>query len=165
MKRIILYIAKCVTGVLIAFLLAKLLHYNDYIWCLISIILVLSPDAKDAVPQASNRIKANLVGAASGFTLLLFHVSPEITVSGAVIITIIICFSTKLEAATRTALAATIIVTIHENGKSIWDVALERMVAVVAGCIIGILITLIFHSRLFNSTSGTILVHPNDKDS
>ena len=117
MKRLLIYIAKCVTGVLIAFLLAKLFHYNDYIWCLISIILVLSPDAKDALPQASNRIKANLIGAAAGLIMLLFHISPEITVSGSVLITIIVCYITKLEVATRTALAATIIVTIHENGK------------------------------------------------
>lgn len=147
MKRLLIYIAKCVTGVLIAFLLAKLLHYNDHIWCLISIILVLSPDAKDALPQASNRIKANLIGAAAGLIMLLINVAPEITVSGSAIITIIVCYFTKLEVSTRTALAATIIVTIHENGKYIWDIALERVIAVVAGCIIGIIITVIFHSR------------------
>ena len=147
MKRLLIYIAKCVTGVLIAFLLAKLFHYNDYIWCLISIILVLSPDAKDALPQASNRIKANLIGAAAGLFMLLFHVNPEYTVSGAVVITIIVCTYTKLETATRTALAATIIVTIHENGKYIWDTSLERVIAVIAGCIIGIVITFVFHSR------------------
>ena len=152
MKRLLIYIAKCVTGVLIAFLLAKLFHYNDYIWCLISIILVLSPDAKDALPQASNRIKANLIGAAAGLIMLLFHISPDITVSGSVLITIIVCYITKLEVATRTALAATIIVTIHENGKYIWDSALERVIAVVAGCVIGIIITLIFHSRFVNPT-------------
>lgn len=152
MKRLLIYIAKCVTGVLIAFLLAKLFHYNDYIWCLISIILVLSPDAKDALPQASNRIKANLIGAAAGLIMLLFHISPEITVSGSVLITIIVCYITKLEVATRTALAATIIVTIHENGKYIWDSALERVIAVVAGCVIGIIITLIFHSHFVNPT-------------
>lgn len=151
MKRLLIYIAKCVTGVLIAFLLAKLLHYNDYIWCLISIILVLSPDAKDALPQASNRIKANLAGAAAGLVMLLFHVSPEITVSGAVMITIVVCYFTKLETPTRTALAATIIVTIHESGKYIWDSALERVIAVIAGCVIGIVITFIFHSRFVNS--------------
>ncbi len=133
MKRLLIYIAKCVTGVLIAFSLANLLHYN-------------------AIPQASNRIKANLIGAAAGMTMLLFHAAPGFTVSGAVIITIIVCFFTKLETTTRTALAATIIVTIHENGKYIWDTALERVIAVVAGCLIGIIITLIFHSRFISSS-------------
>ncbi len=150
MKRLLIYIAKCVTGVLIAFLLANLFHYNDYIWCLISIILVLSPDAKGALPLASNRIKANSIGAAAGLIFLLFHVSPEITVSGAVVITIIVCYFTKLETATRSALAAAVIVTIHENGKYIWDTALQRVIAVFAGCIIGIIITLVFHSRFVN---------------
>lgn len=155
MKRLFIYIAKCVAGVLIAFLLAQLFHYNDYIWCLISIILVLSPDAKDALPQASNRIKANLVGAAAGLLLLLFHLSPVLTVTGSVIITVIACFFLNLEVATRSALAATIIVTIHEPSKHVWDAALERVIAVVAGCLLGLIITFLFHSRFITGSPET----------
>lgn len=155
MKRLIIYIAKCVTGVLIAFALAKLLHYNDYIWCLISIILVLSPDAKDALPQATNRIKANLIGAAAGSLMLLFHPLLIIVVAGAVIITIVVCYFAKLENPTRSALAATIITTIHESGKHVWDTALERVIAVVAGCFIGLIITFTFHSKFIGGTSET----------
>jgi len=56
----------------------------------------------------------------------------------------------KLENPTRSALAATIIVTLHESGKHIWDAAFERVVAVVAGCLLGLIITFIFHSRFTN---------------
>src|SRR3954462_378301 len=108
MKRLIIYILKCVTGVLVAFLLARLLNYTDYIWCLISIILVLSPDGKDALTLATARMKANLIGAASGMIMLLINPATVIMVAGAVVITIIACYLLKLENPTRSALAASI---------------------------------------------------------
>lgn len=153
MRRLLIYIAKCVTAVLVAFLLAKLLHYNEYIWCLISIILVLSPDGKDAVTLATGRIKANLIGAAAGFLMLLFNTETVIIVSGAVAITIVACYFAKLENPTRTAIAASIIITLHESGKHVWDIALERVVAVIAGCILGLIITFIFHSRFITRSA------------
>jgi uncharacterized membrane protein YgaE (UPF0421/DUF939 family) len=147
MKRLIIYVTKCTVGVFIAFLLAQLLHYSDYIWCLISIMLVLSPDGTDALTLSTNRMKANLIGAAAGLVMLLLHPITVITVAGAAVITIVVCYYTKLENSSRTALAASIIVTLHESGKHIWNVALERIIAVIAGCIIGIIITYAFHSR------------------
>jgi uncharacterized membrane protein YgaE (UPF0421/DUF939 family) len=159
MKRLMVYVAKCVTGVVVSFLLARLLHYNDFIWCLISIILVLSPDGKDAVPLAVSRMKANVVGALAGLLMLSLHPATLIMVTGAVIITIVVCYVTNLENPTRTALAAAIIVTLHEGGRHIWDVALERVIAVLAGCLIGILITYVFHSRFITGPSETSLKH------
>lgn len=147
MKRLLVYMAKCVTAVLVAFLLAQLFHYNDYIWGLISTILVLSPDGTDAFTLATGRIKANLIGAGAGLIMLLLHPLTVVAVAGAIAITVIACYFAKLENPTRTALAASIIVTVHESGKHIWDVALERVIAVLAGCLLGLLITLIFHSR------------------
>ncbi len=147
LNRLIIYIAKCVTGVLIAFLLAQLLHYSDYIWCLISIILVLSPDGTDALTLAVSRMKANLIGAGAGLIMLVLHPVSVIMVAGAVIITIVVCYFAKLENPTRSALAASIIVTLHESGKHIWDAALERVIAVLAGCLLGLVITFIYHSR------------------
>jgi uncharacterized membrane protein YgaE (UPF0421/DUF939 family) len=147
MKRLIVYVANCVTGVLIAFLLAQLLIYSDYIWGLISVILVLSPDGNDALTLAMSRMKANLIGAAAGLVMLLLHPITVVMVAGAVAITIVVCYFVKLENPTRSALAASIIVTLHETGKHIWDVALERVIAVVAGCLLGLIITYVYHSR------------------
>jgi len=92
MKRSAIYAAKCVTGVLISFSLSQLLHYTDYIWCLISIILVLSPDGTDAISLSVNRMKANLIGAGAGLVMLLLHPYTVVMVTGAVVITIVICF-------------------------------------------------------------------------
>lgn len=146
-RRLLVYMLKCITGTLLVFLLAWLLHYKDYIWCLISVMLVLSPEGSDAVPLAMSRIKANLVGAAAGLIMLVVHPPAIIMVSGAVAITVVLCTLLQLEVAARSALAATIIVTLHEAGKHVWDTAVERIIAVLAGCLLGLVITFLFHSR------------------
>jgi uncharacterized membrane protein YgaE (UPF0421/DUF939 family) len=157
-KRLLIYICKCVAGALLVFLLARLLNYHDYIWCLISVMLVLSPDGTDAVALAMSRIKANLVGAGAGLLMLLVHPSPIVMVCGGIAITAAVCTLLKLEPATRSALAATIIVTLHEAGKHVWDTALERIIAVLAGCLLGLLITFVFHSR-FNTRPAEAPAH------
>jgi len=159
MKRLVVYIAKCITAVLIAFLLARLLHYNDYIWGLISMILVLSPDGTDALTLAAGRIKANLIGAGAGLIMLLLHPTTVIMVAGAVALTVVVCYFLKLENPTRTALAASIIVTLHESGPHIWDVALERVIAVLGGCLLGLVITYIFHSRFMTGPAEVPVEH------
>ena len=159
MKRLVVYIAKCITAVLIAFLLARLLRYNDYIWGLISMILVLSPDGKDALTLAVGRIKANLIGAGAGLIMLLLHPTTVIIVAGAVAITVVVCYFLKLENPTRTALAASIIVTLHESGPHVWDVALERVIAVLGGCILGLAITYVFHSRFITRPAEVPVEH------
>jgi len=75
-KTLGVYIAKCVTGVLLSSLLSVFFsQWIDYSWSLISVVLVLSPEGTDSVELALTRIKANLVGAAIG-VLLLFTLIP-----------------------------------------------------------------------------------------
>lgn len=159
MKRMIVYAAKCITAVLISFLLARLLHDNEYIWGLISMILVLSPDATDALTLAAGRIKANLIAAGAGLIMLLLHPTTVITVAGAVAITVIVCYFLKLENPTRTALAASIIVTLQESGPHIWYVGLERVIAVLGGCMLGLVITYVFHSRFITRPAEVPVEH------
>jgi len=158
-KRLLVYMSKCVAGALLVFLLARWLHYEDYIWCLISVMLVLSPDGTDAVSLAMNRIKANLVGAGAGLLMLLVHPLPVIMVAGGIAITVAACTLLKLEPSTRSALAATIIVTLHQAGLHVWDTALERVLSVLAGCLLGLLITFIFHSRFTNRPAEAPVHH------
>jgi len=147
-KRVSIYAAKCVTGVLFVSLVSWLIGYKDTVWVLISVMLVLSPDGSDAVTLAVTRIKANLIGALSGFLLILIHPELVLMMSIAVLITVILCNLLQLEAATRTALAAAIIVMTHEAGQHPWDTAIGRVLSVIAGCIIGLGITFLFHNKL-----------------
>ncbi|RAJ79281.1 fusaric acid resistance family protein [Chitinophaga dinghuensis] len=164
-KRVSIYAAKCVTGVIIVSLLSWLIGYKDTVWVLISVMLVLSPDGSDAVTLAVTRIKANLIGALSGFLLFVIHlhlalnIGIVVVMSIAVMITVVLCNLLKLEAATRTALAATIIVMTHEAGLHVWDTAIERVVSVVAGCLLGLVITFIFHNKFTQKTVSQSDLH------
>jgi uncharacterized membrane protein YccC len=156
-KRILIYAAKCVTGVLLVMGISWAINYNDIIWVLISVMLVLSPDGSDAVTLAVTRIKANLIGASSGFMLILVHPNLIVMMSIAVAITVIACNLLQVEAATRTALAATIIVMTHEAGQHVWDTAVARVLSVLAGCLLGLLITFVFHNKYARQTAEMIL--------
>jgi len=113
---------------------------------MISVVLVIAPDSKDANRLTFDRIKANILGSSIGLLLFLIHRPNLFLISIAVILTIITGTFLKLHTALRPALAAVIIVMIHEEGKSsTWHIALERMGCVIIGCIIGLLITLAFN--------------------
>ena len=146
-KSLLIYAAKCVTATLVVFMLASVLNYKDIGWCLISVILVLSPDGKDALPLAFTRIKANFVGAGVGLICLLITSTNMWILSAALAITVSFCYLLKFDTAIRSALAATIIIMLHEEGKHLWDTAIERVIAVVAGCVLGLLITFTFHFK------------------
>jgi len=51
-------------------------------------------------------------------------------------------------AGSRSALAAAVIIMLHEPGAHPWDAAVKRAASVIAGCILGLAITLVFHRRL-----------------
>ncbi|GEP91204.1 Fusaric acid resistance protein-like [Chitinophaga terrae (ex Kim and Jung 2007)] len=162
-KRVLIYAAKCVTGVLAVLGLSFLFNYDNVVWVLISVMLVLSPDGSDAVTLAVTRIKANIIGAISGFLLILIHPNMIVMMSIAVMITVLLCNLLRLEPATRTALAATIIVMTHEAGSHLWDTAVERVLSVLVGCLLGLLITFIFHNKYASQAAEIILPRPMDK--
>jgi uncharacterized membrane protein YgaE (UPF0421/DUF939 family) len=144
-RSFLIYAAKCVTGTLVVFLLSLLIHYNDPGWCLISVILVLSPDGKDTVSLVFTRIKANLVGAGVGLLCLLLFSFNMWSLSLGLVISLSLCYLFKLDAGARSAMAATIIIMLHQEGKNVWSTAIERVIAVVTGCVLGLIITFAFH--------------------
>jgi uncharacterized membrane protein YccC len=146
-KHLLLYIAKCVAAVSVISFLSSLLHYPDLGWCLISVVLVLSPNAEDALPVALTRIAATLVGSAAIFLCLLAGLPTVVTLSLAYGLAITACFLCHLMHASRTALVAVTIIMLHPTAAHVWDNALERVLSVVTGCIVALVITLAFHRR------------------
>lgn len=150
-KTVAIYAAKCVTGILLCFPISMFLsNWIDYTWSLISVVLVLSPEGKDAVDLALTRIKANFVGAGTGLLILLVQVPSPWDLAAGAVISLFICDRLKLNAGARSTLAAMIIILLHQEGTfagpHLWDSALSRIVAVVSGCLLGLLITYVFHS-------------------
>lgn len=142
----LLYILKCVVGAIIGFVIYRSFPEGGA-WTLVSILLVLSPEGKDAIKLAEVRIKANLVGAGTGLLLFFLHPPALIMVCLGVIIVLIVCEFLKLQVAARSALASVVIICIHETGQYFWQVALERAGGVVFGCIIALLITYVVHYK------------------
>jgi uncharacterized membrane protein YccC len=130
------------------YFLSSLLHYPGIGWCLVSAVLVLSPNAKEALPVALTRIAANLVGSASIFLCLLGGLSLVVTLSVAYGLAITACYLLHLMTASRTALVAVTIIMLHPTAPHAWDNALERVSSVVTGCIVALVTTLAFHRRL-----------------
>jgi uncharacterized membrane protein YgaE (UPF0421/DUF939 family) len=147
-KNLLIYVAKCVTATLVLFLVGRWFQYQEIIWPLVSAILVLSPDNQEALPLATARIKANLVASFAALICLLPGPANLFTINVALALTIGLCSLFRLMDGSRSALAAVIIIMLHEQGKHLWDAAAERAGTVIAGCVLGLLITLIFHREL-----------------
>ena len=147
LKYFICYALECFLGTIIGYYL-YLFHPVMGLWSLLSIILVLSPDRKDAMNLALGRIKANLIGSSTG--LMCFAIFPVglVTTCIGVMTTLLICKLLKLELASRTAMISVLIVTIHEPGEYFWEIAIERAIGVGVGCLIGVILTYIFYNLL-----------------
>ncbi len=83
---------KCISAVGMIYFFSYLFHYPYIGWCLISAVLVLSPDAKEALPLAFTRIAANLVGGASTLLCLLGGLPNIVTISLAYCLAITACY-------------------------------------------------------------------------
>ncbi|HEY2827926.1 MAG TPA: FUSC family protein, partial [Pirellulales bacterium] len=142
-KNLLLYMAKCITAVVIVFALGTWLQYQEIIWPLVSAILVLTPDSQEAVPLAAIRIGANLIASATSLLFMLVGAANVITLSAALSLTIALCWLCRLMAGSRSALAAVVIIMLHEPGAHPWDAAVERAASVVAGCLLGLVITFV----------------------
>jgi uncharacterized membrane protein YgaE (UPF0421/DUF939 family) len=148
-KPLVVYISKCVSGILLCSLLSIFFgQWIDYPWSLISVVLVLSPEGTDAVELALTRIKANLVGASVGVILLFSHIPGPWNIALGAAFALFICYQLKLNAAARSTLAAVIIILLHHEGATLWSAALSRVSAVITGCVLGLIITYTFHSLI-----------------
>lgn len=140
----LLFIVQCIVGTLIGFWLYRLFPIMG-LWSMLSIILVLAPTREDSMKLARVRIKANLVGAVTGLSLSFIQPFSLVVVCVGIVIAVLICEALKLQEAARSAVISVLIITMHEPGLYLRDVAIERALGVMLGCAIGIALTYIFH--------------------
>lgn len=139
------YLIKCIIGASICYTLYKFFPNHQLVWSVISVLLVLAPDHKDSARLATDRIKANIIGASIGLLAFMAHQPNLFTFCCAIIATIFFCTFIKLGNPSRSALAALTIVFIHEKEKRTWIAAAERMSCVFIGCFVALIITIIFN--------------------
>ena len=121
---------------------------HQFFWSIIAVLLVLAPDQADAYRLAVTRIRANGIGSLVGLLISLLGEPVFISICAGVVLTILVCWFLKLSDVTRSALAALVIVMIRSNPAAPWQMGLERMGCVLAGCLVGLVITFFFHARL-----------------
>ncbi len=147
-KSTAVYIGKVAAGVLACFALSFAVTRIDYIWSLISVVLVLSPEGKDAQALAFMRIKGNIVGCLTGVLFLFAEIANPVHIIAGAAVALFICHRLKILEASRSTLAALIITLMSTGATNPWEAAFTRVAAVVAGCIIALAVTWLFHSLL-----------------
>lgn len=145
----LVYLAKCVIGLTITYSIYVAFPQHQFFWSVISVLLAFSPDDKDAKKVAFDRMKANILGSVVGMILFLIHYPNLLFMGIGVILTIVIATALNIQSTTRSALAAVIIVLLYEQENASWHMALERMICVIIGCLIALLLTLLFDFIFF----------------
>ena len=97
---------------------------------------------------------ANILGSTIGILLFITHHPNLFIMCMGVLITISIGTLLKLTNALRPALAAMLIVMIHEKEGSTWEIALERVICVITGCVVALIVTFLV-SRIYNYFAPT----------
>jgi uncharacterized membrane protein YgaE (UPF0421/DUF939 family) len=144
----LIYITKCLAGVIVCYIPYVLFPQYPFYWAIVSVVIVLSPD--HSTTQAYNRIKANILGCAVGICLYPLQLPNLLILCIGVILTICIGLALNIKDAVRSALAGFVIVTIQQERSKHWFVAVERVMCVVSGCVIALLITILFNLILSN---------------
>ncbi|MCX6292214.1 MAG: FUSC family protein [Bacteroidetes bacterium] len=146
MRIILLYLVKCVIGIICAHAITSLFKLEDHTnWCMLSVLLVLAPDSEDSYKFATIRIKANLVAAAAALIISPFYFPGMMWISIAVVLAVLFCYVFGVDTGARSASVAVIIILMHDETRHWWDAATNRAFVVLLGCVIGLVITYVFH--------------------
>lgn len=141
----LLYIIKCLIGTIICYGFYKAFPQYYLSWSIVSLLLVLAPDWDSSITLPIARIKANVTGALIGLFCFTLPFNQLVSLCIGVVLTIAVCTILRIPSSTRSALAALVIVLLQEMGKPMWSYALQRIFAVLLGCLVGLTLTLLFH--------------------
>ena len=156
------YILKCLSGVSICYILYIGFPKYPFFWALVSVVLAISPDNSNQ--QAFDRMRANLLGCAVGMGLYFLHLPSLLALCLGVFLTILVGTALKILTALRPALAALVIVMIRQQADGQWFLPIERVICVVIGCLVALLLSLLFN--LFSpkrQVQGPVVI-PVDED-
>lgn len=143
-RNYFIYIIKCLLGLSVCYFFHWQFPGYRFYWSMISVLLVISPDDLECKRLPIARIKANIIGSLVGLIFYILYTPNLMIMCLATITTIIICSMIQLGGATRSALAALIIVLVQQSTDQSWISAGERMFSVVLGCTVALIISMCF---------------------
>jgi uncharacterized membrane protein YgaE (UPF0421/DUF939 family) len=138
----VVYIIKCLTGILICYGLYKFIPQYPFYWAMVSVSISLSMD--NSTDQVYNFMRSNVLGCAVGITLYPLHLPVFLILSIGVVLTICIGIALNITETIRSALVSLGIVIVREEQEKHWFIALERVTCIIAGCLVGLLVTVFF---------------------
>jgi uncharacterized membrane protein YgaE (UPF0421/DUF939 family) len=126
-------------------------------WAAISAVLVIQPSLHSSLKASLVRVVANVAGAFGGAALSVSIGHTMLALAIGVMLTGLICYLLKADDAMRPAFAAVIIV-IFTSDTSKWGNSLDRVVAVIIGCLCAVVIGFLFDklSSRFKFLGGTM---------
>lgn len=136
----LIYILKCIVGTSICYLFHYYFSDFRFYWSIVSVVLVISPDDIECKKLPVDRIKANIIGSMTGLVLFFIPLTNLPVLCIGIALTIFICNMIKLGSATRSALAALVIVFIQESTDVSFISAFQRMISVIVGCLTALFI-------------------------
>lgn len=139
----LVYLIKVILGVIICYILYKSIPEYPFYWSLVSVVIATSLDR--STDQAYDRIKANILGCVVGASLYPIQLPELLIMCIGVVIIVFLAIGFKITSTLRSALAAFIIICLQIETIKHWYIALERVVCVVAGCVVALLLTLFFN--------------------
>ncbi|WP_332447265.1 FUSC family protein [Sphaerochaeta sp.] len=140
----VLYIVKCLIGTSICYGFYRAFPQYHLSWSVVSLLLVLAPDWDNSLALPIARIKANVTGALIGLACFTLPLPQLAGLCLGVVLTITVCSLFHYASSTRSALAALVIVLLQEFDTPMWFYALQRIFAVILGCLVALALTLLF---------------------
>jgi uncharacterized membrane protein YgaE (UPF0421/DUF939 family) len=120
-----------------------LTHARALNWAIISAILVIQPGIEQSLAASAVRIAANLVGGLTGLAIGAFLGDGNPQLLFALLLTVAACELLRLDLGLRTACVATVIVMVTAPDGRVTTSALERLSAVIIGCLTALLVQLL----------------------
>jgi uncharacterized membrane protein YgaE (UPF0421/DUF939 family) len=148
-----LFTAKAAISAVLAVLVFDFFGLPGDLWAAISAVIVTQPSLHPSVKASLTRVVAKLIGAFTGAALSTILGQSLLAQAIGVQLTGLICHFTRLDDAARPAYAAVVIV-IFATGKSVWSGSLDRVFAVLIGCLCALAVGFVF-----DKASNTLGMH------
>jgi uncharacterized membrane protein YgaE (UPF0421/DUF939 family) len=151
----VVFSAKATISAVVAALVYQWIQLPGAPWvAAVSAVLVTQPDLHSSLKTSLMRVIANLCGAFGGAALSVIIGQPIVAMAIGVMLTGLVCYLLKQDDALRPAFVAVVIVTlIGDTAK--WHSSIDRVLAVVVGCVCALVVGFLFDKLPFFPKSQT----------
>lgn len=139
----LIFSAKASVSALLALLLFRLTGRPGDVWAAVSAVIVTQPSLHPSVRASLTRVIANLIGASIGLGMAIALRQELLSLAVGILLTGMACHFIRLDDALRPAYAAVIIV-IMSPDQNHWHDSLDRVFAVVLGCVCTLVVGFVF---------------------